>query len=160
MEKTWEECASHPDQLPIYKMRDEDGKVIYHRESEDAVEHETEPENPLLMQDAAAPLYPKQGENTSSENGDETTQIICEDQQADLEIADQNPITINMDLDSIEQPDAEAPGDLEVNTADNSSIHQTVISENDCPTEPPSKARKKKHRQKEGRRFSQRLQRP
>ena len=141
-------------------MRDEDGKVIYHREYEDAVEHETEPENPLLMQDAAAPLYPKQGENTSSENGDETTRIICEDQQADLEIADQNPITISMDLDSDEQPDAEASRDLEVNTADNSSIHQTVISENDCPTKPPSKARKKKHRQKEGRRFSQRLQRP
>ena len=137
---SWEECASQPDQLPIYKMRDEDGKLIYHRESEDAVEHETEPENPLLMQDAAAPLYPEQGENTSS---DETTQIIFEDQQADLEIADHNPITINMDLDADEQPDTESPGDLEVNTADNSSIHQTVSSENDCPTEPPSKARKK-----------------
>ena len=119
-------------------MKDEDGKLIYHRESEDAIEHETETENPLLMQDAAAPLYHQQGENTSSENGDETTHIIFEDQQADLETADHNPFTINMDLDSDEQPDADSPGDLEVNTADNSSIH-----ENDCPTKPPSKARKK-----------------
>ena len=41
--KTWKECASQPDQRPLYKMRDEDGKVIYHRESEDTVQDRTEP---------------------------------------------------------------------------------------------------------------------
>ena len=36
-----------------------------------------------------------------------------------------NPIATDMDLHSDEQPDAESPGDLEVITAGNSSIHQT-----------------------------------
>ena len=102
MEKTWKECASQPDQLPLYKMRDEDGKLIYHRESEDPVQGETEPENLPLMQDAAAALYPEQEENTRNENGDETTEIIFEDQQAELEIEEHNPIAIDMDLHSDE----------------------------------------------------------
>ena len=117
-------------------MRDEDGKLIYHGESEDPVQDETEPENLPLMQDAAAALYPEQEENTRNENGDETTEIVFEDQQAELEIEEHNPIAIDMDLHSDEQPDAESPGDH------NSSIHQTVISENDCQMGPPSKARK------------------
>lgn len=69
-------------------------------------------------------------------------EIIFKDQQAELEIEEHNPIAIDMDLNSDEQPDAESPGDLEVITASNSSIHQTVISENNCQMEPPSKARK------------------
>lgn len=102
-------------------MRDEDGNLIYHRESEDPVQDETEPENLPLMQDAVAALNPEQEENTSNENGDETTEIILEDQQAELKI-EHNPIAIDMDLHSDEQPDAESPGDLEVITAGNSSI--------------------------------------
>lgn len=89
------------------------------------------------MQDA---LYPVQDEKTRSENGDKTTEIIFEDQQAELDIEQNNPIAIDVDLHSDEQPDAESPGDLEVITAGNSSIHQTVISENDCQMGPPSKA--------------------
>ena len=33
LEETWERCACDPDQLPLYKMRDKDGKLIYLRES-------------------------------------------------------------------------------------------------------------------------------
>lgn len=84
-------------------------------------EDETEPENLPLMQDAVAALNPEQEENTRNENGHETTEIILEDQQAELKI-EHNPITIDMDLHSDEQPDAESPGDLEVITAGNSSI--------------------------------------
>ena len=124
------------------KMRDDDGKLIYHRESEDPVQDETEPENLPLVQDAVAALYPEQEENIRNENGDETTEIIFEDQRAELEIEEHNPIAIYMDLHLDEQPDAESPGDLEVITAGNSSIHQAVISENDCQMRPPSKARK------------------
>lgn len=76
MEKTSKGCASQPDQLPLYKMRDKDGNLIYHRESEDPVQNETEPENLPLMQDAVAALYPEQKEYTTNENGDETTEII------------------------------------------------------------------------------------
>lgn len=57
-------------------MRDKDGNLIYHRESEDPVQNETEPENLPLMQDAVAALYPEQKEYTTNENGDETTEII------------------------------------------------------------------------------------
>ena len=138
LEKTWKECACQPDQLPLYKMRDEDGKLIYRRESEDPVQDETEPENRPLMQDAAAALYPEQEENTRNENGDETTEIIFEDQKAEIEMEEHNPIAIDMDLHSDEQPDAESPGDHNSNI----HVHQTVISENDCQTGPPSKARK------------------
>ena len=106
------------------------------------------------MQDAAAALYPEQEENTRNENGDETTEIIFEDQQAELEIEEHNPIATDMDLHSDEQPVAESPGDH------NSSIHQTVISENDCQMGPPSKARRIEIPPKKERRFSQRLQRP
>ena len=142
LEKTWQECASQLDQLPIYKMRDKDGKLIYLRESEDPFQNEDEPENPLLIQDAAAALYCEQGESRSNENSDETTHIIFEDQQAELEIAGHNPTTINMDSNSDEQPDTESPGDIGVNTTDDSSKYQTTISENECPTPPPSKVRK------------------
>ena len=76
MEKTSKGCASQPDQPPLYKMRDKDGNLIYHRESEDPVQNETEPENLSLMQDAVAALYPEQKEYTTNENGDETTEII------------------------------------------------------------------------------------
>ena len=123
-------------------MRDKDGKLIYLRESEDPFQNEDEPENPLLIQDAAAALYCEQGESRSNENSDETTHIIFEDQQAELEIAGHNPTTINMDSNSDEQPDTESPGDIGVNTTDDSSKYQTTISENECPTPPPSKVRK------------------
>ena len=165
LEKTWKECASQPDQLPLYKMRDEDGKLIYQRESEDLIQDETEPESLPLMQDAVAAMYPEQEENSRNENGDETTEIIFEDQQAEIEIEEHIPIAIDMDLHSDELPDAESP-DLEVITtvpavitsrspgdsaSDSSSecksisissIHQTVISENDCQMGPPTRARK------------------
>ena len=32
LENNWEDCAKQPDQLPIYLMKDEDGKLIYQRE--------------------------------------------------------------------------------------------------------------------------------
>lgn len=35
LEMTWRECACNPEQLPLYKLRDEDGKLIYQREFED-----------------------------------------------------------------------------------------------------------------------------
>ena len=102
------------------------------------------------MQDAAAALYPEQEENIRNENGDETTDIIFEDQQAELEIEEQNSIAIDMDLHSDEQPDAESPGDLEVNAAYNPCIHQPVTSESDFQTGPPSKARKMEISPKKG----------
>ena len=113
MEKTGKEYASQPDQLPLYKMRDEDGKLIYHRVSEDPVQDDTEPENLPLMQDAVAALYLEQEENTRNENGDETTEIIFEGQQAELDIEEHNPIAIHVDMDlhSDEQLDAESPRD-------------------------------------------------
>ena len=56
LEKSWEDCASQPDQLPIYKMKDEDGKLMYQRKSQDisrdAVQQEPELENPQLTQEA------------------------------------------------------------------------------------------------------------
>ena len=97
-------------------MRDEDGKLIYHRESEDPVQDQTEPENLPQMQDAVAALYPEQEENPRKENSNKTTKIIFDDQQAELEI-EHNPIAIEMDLHSDDQPDTESPGDLEVITA-------------------------------------------
>ena len=147
LEKSWEECARQPDQIPIYKMRDEEGKLIYHRESgdtfDDAVQHETGPENPLLMEEVNT-VATEQSENTSHENSDMTTEIIFEDQVTDFDIASQNPITTNMNLDSDELPDTESPGELEVITVTktDSSIHQTAISENECAAEPIRKARK------------------
>lgn len=147
LEKSWEECARQPDQIPIYKMRDEEGKLIYHRESgdafDDAVQHETGPENPLLMKEVNN-VATEQSENTSRENSDMTTEIIFEDQVTDFDIAGQNPITTNMNLDSDELPDTESPGELEVITVTktDSSIHQTAISENECAAEPIRKVRK------------------
>ena len=141
-----EDCANQPNQLPIYKMRDEDEKLIYQRESqdisEDAAQQEPEPENPQLTQEEANILCTEQNQDTTSIHSEIATQVIFEDQETHFDILMHN--YMNLQTDGL--PGTESSGEHEVITLITSdpTVDQPTISDTECAgPELPRKARKK-----------------
>ena len=66
LEETWEQCTCDPNQLPLYKMRDKDGKLTYLRESLT----KDKSQEPLELEDPEPAFYPECDEN-----------IHCKDQE-------------------------------------------------------------------------------
>ena len=164
LEETWEGFACQPDQLPLYKMRDKNGKLTYLRES-----RSEELQQPLETEDPQPSLdeHPEHDEDiqyvstenidkytelgisedqqgaTSQDNcedqqGDTTLEVILEDLRADLKMAEN--ITSDNDVDSDVVLDNETPS--QKNIMDDSNMQETSFCDKDCPVEPPSKRRK------------------
>ena len=145
LEKSWVDCANQPNQLPIYKMRDENGKLIYQREaqniSEDAAQQEPEPENPQLTEEEATILYTEQNQNMTSGNSEMTTQVIFEDQQTYFDRLMHN--YMNLQTDGLTGTESSEEHQVITLTTSDSPVDQPTISETErAGPEPPRKERK------------------
>ena len=161
LEETWEGCTCDPDQLPLYKMRDRDGKLIYLRESlsKEKLEESYEPEDPQPFHhvqvsfpecdenihcedqentDKSTQIMPEDQDVSNNHQGDTTLEVILEDQRQDFEIAE----TINseecedMDPGLGVSQDNVLPSKI---TMDNTDIQETVNTKNECFVEPSEK---------------------
>ena len=103
LEETWRECASQPDNLPLYKIRDKDGKLTFQKGNTGELQQTLEPENgPCLntgqmtactdcdddMISLISEVEADSNPETCEDQGETTLEVILEDQQEDLEIAE------------------------------------------------------------------------
>ena len=164
LEETWERCACDSDQLPLYKMRDKDGKLIYLRQSlnTDKLQeqlklkdpqpfHHVQVSNPECDEnihsedqentDKSTPIMPDDQDICKHHQGYTTLEVILEDQPQDFEIAE----AINSEECENMDPGlgvSQNNGLTRKITIDNTDVQETVVSENECSTEPPEKKRK------------------